>query len=55
VKMQDAGYSNVHDVEFEDGVWKAEAQDSTGKDVEVRLDPNDGHILGSEQDKIQHH
>jgi uncharacterized membrane protein YkoI len=55
VKMQDAGYTNVHDVEFEDGVWKAEAQDSAGKDVEVRLDPNDGHILGSEQDKIQHH
>jgi hypothetical protein len=55
VKMQDAGYTNVHDVDFEDGVWKAEAQDSTGKDVEVKLDPNDGHILGSEQDKIQNH
>jgi uncharacterized membrane protein YkoI len=52
VKMQDAGYTKVHDVDFEGGVWKAEAVDSNGKDVEVKLDPNDGHILGSEQDKI---
>jgi uncharacterized membrane protein YkoI len=55
VKVQDAGYTNVHDVDFEGGVWKAEANDSTGKDVELKLDPNDGHILGSEQDKIQNH
>ena len=52
IKMQDAGYTKVHDVEFEGGVWKAEGVDSNGKDVEVKLDPNDGHILGSEQDKI---
>ena len=52
IKMQKAGYTKVHDVEFEGGVWKAEAVDSNGKDVEVKLDPKDGHILGSEQDKI---
>ena len=52
VKMQDAGYTKVHDVEFEGGVWKAEATDSKGKDVEVKLDPTDGHILGSEEDKV---
>lgn len=53
VKVQDAGFTNVHDVDFEGGVWKAEANDANGKDVELKLDPNDGHILGSEQDKIQ--
>ena len=52
IKMQDAGYTKVHDVDFEGGVWKAEAVDSNGKDVEVKLDPNDGHILGSEPDKV---
>jgi uncharacterized membrane protein YkoI len=52
IKMQDAGYTKVHDVEFEGGVWKAEAVDSNGKDVEVKLDPNDGHILGSKQDVV---
>lgn len=53
IKLQEAGYTNVHDVDMEGGVWKAEANDSTGADVEIKLDPDDGHILGSEQDKIQ--
>ncbi len=52
VKVQDAGYTNVHGVEMEGGVWKAEANDSAGADVEIKLDPNDGHILGSERDEI---
>lgn len=52
VKVQDAGYTNVHGVEMEGGVWKAEANDSKGNDVEIKLDPNDGHILGSEKDVI---
>ena len=55
IKVQQAGYSKVHDVDFEGGVWKAEAVDSSGHDVELKLDPNDGHILGSERDKIDNH
>ena len=51
-KLLAAGYTNVHDVEMEGGVWKAEADNSAGEDVEIKLDPNDGHILGSEKDKI---
>lgn len=52
IKMQAAGYTNVHDVDLEGGVWKAEANDSDGNDVEVKLDPDDGHIIGSEKDTI---
>jgi membrane protein implicated in regulation of membrane protease activity len=52
VKLQEAGYTKVHDVEMEGGVWKAEANDSKGNDVEIKLDPNDGHILGSKKDVI---
>jgi hypothetical protein len=51
-KVQAAGYTNVHDVEVEDGVWKVEANDAQGKDVEIRLNPNDGSIIGSEKDKV---
>ena len=51
-KLLAAGYTNVHDVEMEGGVWKAEAHNSGGHDVEIKLDPNDGHILGSEKDHI---
>lgn len=49
-KLQDAGYTNVHDVEMQGGVWKAEANDSSGADVEIKLDAGDGHILGSGKD-----
>jgi len=45
-----AGYGKVHDVEFDDGVWKAEAEDAAGKDVEVRLDPATGKIIGKARD-----
>jgi hypothetical protein len=51
-KVQAAGYTNVHDVAVEDGVWKVEANDAQGKDVEIRLNPNDGSIIGSEKDKV---
>jgi membrane protein implicated in regulation of membrane protease activity len=48
--LLNAGYTHVHDVEMDDGVWNAEADDPKGNDVELKLDPNDGHILGSETD-----
>jgi hypothetical protein len=46
-----AKYTDPHDVEFEDGVWMADAKDSSGAEVEVKLDATDGHILGSEKDQ----
>ena len=54
IKAQEAGYKNVHDVDFEGGVWKVEAEMADGTDVELKMDPNDGRILGSEQDKVEH-
>lgn len=45
-----AGYSDAHDIEFEDGLWKAQAEHVSGKDVELRVDPNDGHVLGVQND-----
>ena len=53
IKAQEAGYKNVHDVDFEGGVWKVEAETAAGVDVELKMDPNDGHIMGSEADKIE--
>ncbi|WP_202841467.1 PepSY domain-containing protein [Luteimonas saliphila] len=47
-KLVAAGYSKVHDIEFDDGVWKAEADDPAGKQVELRLDPVDGRIIGKD-------
>jgi len=53
ILAQEAGYKNVHDVDFEGGVWKVEAEMANGTDVELKMDPNDGHIMGSESDKIE--
>ena len=54
VMAQEAGYKNIHDVDFEGGVWKVEAETADGTDVELKMDPNDGHIMGSEADKVEH-
>lgn len=45
-----SGYSKVHDVEFDDGLWKAHAQNSAGKDVKVQVDPQDGKVVAAEND-----
>lgn len=49
-KLSAAGYSKVHDVDFDDGVWKAEAERQDGNDVEIHLDPKDGRVLHVEND-----
>lgn len=45
-----AGYTNVHDVDYEDGLWNAEADDPAGRDVEVKIDPRTGRVIGKEKD-----
>ena len=49
-KLATAGYTNVHDVDYEDGIWNAEADDPTGKDVELKIDPSTGRVIGKEKD-----
>lgn len=49
-KLAAAGYTNIHDVDYDDGMWKAEGDDPAGKDVEVRIDPQDGRIIGKDKD-----
>jgi ABC-type transport system substrate-binding protein len=49
-KLTAAGYSKVHDVDFDDGLWKAEAERADGKNVEVHLAANDGSIIHVEND-----
>ena len=45
-----AGYTNVHDLDYEDGIWNAEADDPSGKDVELKIDPVTGKVIGKEKD-----
>jgi beta-glucanase (GH16 family) len=45
-----AGYTGVHDVKFDDGLWKAEATAAGGGKVELRMDPATGEVVGVERD-----
>lgn len=49
-KLAAAGYGNIHDVEFDDGVWTAEADDANGREVKLTLDPDTGRVVGKERD-----
>jgi hypothetical protein len=47
-----AGYHDIHDIDWlrRRGVWKAEARDPSGDDLEIHVDPIDGRILHVEDD-----
>lgn len=49
-RLATAGYTNVHDVDYEEGIWNAEADDPAGKDVELKIDPDSGKVIGKEKD-----
>ncbi|MCD9098330.1 PepSY domain-containing protein [Luteimonas fraxinea] len=42
--LTEGGYTNIHDVEFKDGVWKADVTDANGTKIDVRLDPATGRV-----------
>lgn len=44
------GYEDIDDLDFDDGIWRAEARDSTGQDVDLIIDPTDGTVIASKQD-----
>ena len=47
--LQAQGYTDVNDVKFKDGVWKADARSADGNRVDVRLDPKTGQVFPDEQ------
>lgn len=49
-KLSAAGYTKVDDVEFDDGMWTAEAEDAEGRKLDLVLDPDTGRVVGSERD-----
>jgi len=43
-------YSRVHDVKYEDGLWEAKAQTSSGQKQQVYADPMDGRVVSAQND-----
>lgn len=48
--LTEAGFHNIHDVDLDNGVWKAEADDITGEDFEIHVDASSGMIVHVEDD-----
>ena len=49
-KLTAAGYANIHDVDFDDGMWTADAEDANGRDLKLTLDPDTGKVVGKDRD-----
>ena len=49
-KVTAAGYQKVHDVDFKQGLWEGKATKGTGKEVDLMVDPDDGSVIGEQQD-----
>jgi hypothetical protein len=49
-KLATAGYQNVKDVKFDEGLWAAEAKTAHGDDVDLLIDPDDGSVVAKSHD-----
>lgn len=49
-KLSAAGYGNIHDVEFDHGLWSADATNASGVRLDLLVDPDDGSVVASERD-----
>lgn len=44
-RVEQAGFSDVRDLEFDDGLWEVKARDRDGRRVELLVDPVTGEII----------
>jgi hypothetical protein len=49
-KLATAGYHDVHDVEYEHGLWSADATTAGGMDVDLLVDPDNGSVIAKSRD-----
>jgi len=46
--LETQGYTHVHDVDFDDGLWKAKAKNPAGHHVKLTVDATSGKVIGIE-------
>ncbi|HXD36005.1 MAG TPA: PepSY domain-containing protein [Rhodanobacter sp.] len=49
-KLVAVGYQNVKDVEFDDGLWSADAKTARGNNVDLLVDPGNGSVVAQSRD-----
>lgn len=48
--LEAIGYNRIHDLEFDDGRWEADATNAAGQRVELYIDPQSGAVLREKLD-----
>ncbi len=43
------GYTHVHDLDFDNGVWTAKADNAAGRSMRLQIDPETGRIIGGDK------
>ena len=46
--LETQGYTHVHDVDFDDGIWKAKAENQNGVDVKLKIDAGTGKVIATD-------
>ncbi len=49
-RLTAAGYSRIHDLEFDDGYWETDATNAGGERVEIRINPTTGIVVREQLD-----
>ncbi len=49
-KATAAGYQNIKDVEYKNGLWTADAETGKGNNVDLVIDPDDGSVINAAND-----
>ncbi|HEX7370977.1 MAG TPA: PepSY domain-containing protein [Rhodanobacteraceae bacterium] len=49
-KLAAQGYENISDVDFDNGLWSADAETTHGKDVDLLVDPDNGDVVARSND-----
>ncbi|EIM02164.1 peptidase [Rhodanobacter thiooxydans LCS2] len=45
--LETQGYTHVHDIDFDDGMWKAKARNPAGNPVKLKIDATSGKVVGT--------
>lgn len=46
--LESQGYTHVHDVDFDDGIWKAKARNPSGNKVKLKVDAGTGKVIATD-------
>ena len=44
--LETQGYTHVRDVDYDDGIWTAKAENASGNKVKLRVDAGTGKVIG---------